>query len=89
MVKKHPNEFNYRSDGKVFQFDDTRVMIIGPKFTKSQLANAPKNFEFWKVSLYDTCNNKCDVEYKNMKTGKVRMLNIDLDELDNLYEEKT
>ena len=90
MVNKHPDEFNYRlTDGKVFPIGEPRVMIIGPKFTKTQIKEAPNNFEFWKVSLYDTGNNKADVEYKNMKTRKIIELKLDWDEFDNLLEEET
>ena len=58
-------------------FDNTRVMIIGPKFSDDQIANAESHFELWQVSLYDNC---C-VEYKNLHTSKTKKQKVSKDEL--------
>ena len=91
LVEKYPKKFaerrydecgNEEEEPKEYEFEKTRVMIIGPEFTKSQIDDSPKNFELWVVSLYDCGNNKGVVEYKNVKTRKIIELNIDLDNLD-------
>ena len=74
---------------KYVNFDNTRVMIISPKFSDDQIAKAKFPFELWQVSLYDDC---C-VEYKNLKTNETRTLKVSKDELklteDNLLNNKT
>ena len=85
LINKYPevysNRLNNQSD---IDFENTRVMIIGPKFTENQINNSKTNFEIWKVSLYD--NGK--VTYENMKTNEIKELNINLEDLES-SEEKT
>ena len=64
-------------DKENVDFDNTRVMIIGPKFSQEQIDSAKSNFEIWKVSLFDDGT----VTYENMKTNEIKTLNIDLDDL--------
>ena len=64
-------------DKENVDFDNTRVMIIGPKFSQKQIDSAKSNFEIWKVSLFDDGT----VTYENMKTNEIKTLNIDLDDL--------
>ena len=74
---------------KNVNFDNTRVMIISPKFSDDQITKVESPFELWQVSLYDDC---C-VEYKNLHTGKTRTLEVSKDELklteDDLLNNKT
>lgn len=73
-IIKHYDEYGNDIEPEEFEFDNIRVMIIGPKFTKCQIIDSPSNFEIWKVSKYDDCS----VTYENMKDGnKIIALNID------------
>lgn len=68
------DEYGDETEPKEFEFDNIRVMIIGPEFSKCQIIDSPSNFEIWKVSLYDDCS----VTYENMKKkDKIIVLNID------------
>jgi len=84
LVKNNPEYFANRLDNKNdIDFENTRVMIIGPEFSQNQINNSKDNFEIWKVSLYDDCQ----VIYENMKTDETKELIAEPYEL-KLTEEK-
>ena len=84
LVKNNPEYFANRLDNRSdIVFENTRVMIIGPEFSPSQINNSNDNFEIWKVSLYDSGK----VVYENMKTGDTTELMTSPEELE-LTEEK-
>ena len=75
-----------------FDFDNTRVLIIGPEFSKDQLekAHTPDYpFEIWKADVDD---NHC-ITYKNVVTNEIRHLQVGEDDLklteDELLYNKT
>ena len=84
LVKNNPEYFVNRLDNKNYvDFENTRVMIIGPEFSQDQINNSKDKFEIWKVSLYDDGQ----VIYENMKTNETNELIVEPDEL-KLTEEK-
>jgi predicted transport protein len=68
-------------------FENLKVMIISPVFSQKQIDES--DFELWKVTLFDDG----EVTYENLETGKIKTLNIDLDELklseETLLEDKS
>lgn len=70
-------------------FDNIKILIIGPKFSDEQIKNAKDNVELWKVSLFDNCK----VEYLNLKSNEIKTIKINPDELkiteENLLEDKS
>ena len=71
-------------------FDNTKIMIIGPKFSQDQVNDAKDNgFELWKVTLFDDCK----VTYENLMTDEIKTLKIRPDDLkiteDMLLENKS
>ena len=87
LIKKHPEKFiecllekypkckeNMGKENikeKDINFENTRVMIVGPSF--SNKIDKPENFEFWKISLFDeneeekkTHNNKDEEECEKL-----------------------
>lgn len=64
-------------DAYSVDFENTKVMIIGPKFSDEQIKETKPNFELWKISLFD--NGK--VTYENLTTNDVKTLYVNLDEL--------
>ena len=84
-IIKYYDEYGEDIEPEEFEFDNIRVMIIGPKFSKCQIIDSLTNFEIWKVSLYDDCS----VIYENMKKkDKIAVLNIDQNDL-SVTEEDT
>lgn len=74
------DKFNevFSTDKGDFDFKKTRVMIIGPEFSKKQIEesfNYP--FELWKVTLYD--NN--EIIYKELLDGKSKIIEVGPNEL--------
>lgn len=84
LVKDNPEYFTNRLDNRHdIDFENTRVMIIAPEFSESQINDSNNDFELWKVSKYE---NK--VTYENMKTNEIKCLRIEPGELKST-EEKT
>ena len=79
LVKNEPKYFADRLDNRSdIDFDNTRVMIIGPEFTPDQINNTNDNLEIWEISLYDSGK----VIYKNMKTGETKELMTEPEDLE-------
>lgn len=57
---------------KNIDFENTKILIIGPKFSKNQVKDAKTHFELWKITLFD----ECKVTYENLKTKEVKSLDI-------------
>ena len=76
-------------DKENVDFENVRIMIIGPKFSKKQIDESKDNFELWKITLFDDGR----VTYQNMKNNEIKTLNINLDDLKltekSLLEDKT
>lgn len=77
-----------KTDFKVgdFDFDKTKVLIIGPKFNKKQLfaAESPHYpFEIWKVKINE---NFC-IFYENVVTNEIKHLQVTKDDLELTEEE--
>lgn len=79
-IRRYNEEFECNLSEEDFDFENTRVMIVGPEFAPEQI-EASKNptypFELWKVTLYDNC---C-VLYENLTTSQVKKLKINEDDL--------
>ena len=54
------------------EFDNTKIMIIGPKFSQDQIDKTEDNLELWKVTLFDDCR----VCYENLKTTDFKQLPV-------------
>lgn len=70
LIKEHPQKFADRlSDEEDFiNFDNTRVILIGPRFKKDQVKKG-KNIDYlemYKISLYECDEEKRCVIYKNI-----------------------
>ena len=65
------------NDDVKVDFKNTRIMIIGPEFSENQIRDSEDNYELWKITLFDDG----EVIYENLKTGEIKNINIDLDEL--------
>ena len=68
---------NRLGDDIEVEFENTRIMIIGPEFSKNQINDAKDNVELWKITLSDDGV----VSYENLKTSEIKVIDIDLDEL--------
>lgn len=58
-------------------FENVRIMIIGPEFSPEQIGEAKSNVELWKATLFDDGK----VTYENLKSSETKTLNINLDDL--------
>ncbi len=77
-VLEKPEKFSERlENSKNIDFNNTRVMIISPKFNDTQIKESKEYFELWQVSLY----NDCCVEYKNLKTDETKTIKAQENEL--------
>ena len=76
LILENKEEYSKLVDETV-DFNNMKIMIIGPEFSKKQIENAKDNVELWQVSLYDDCK----VEYKNLKNNEIKTLKISGDEL--------
>ena len=90
LIRKKPEKFINRLDNiDHVNLEDTRIMIIGPEFSDEQINETECPFELWKISLFDNGG----VTYENLKTNKVKTLNINLEDLklskDSLLENKS
>lgn len=71
LIKNNPKFYADRLDDDCeIDFENTRIMIIGPEFTQDQISNSGDEFEIWKISLCD--NGK--VIYENMKRDETKEL---------------
>lgn len=78
LIQNNRKHFLQRLDNKNnVDFDNVRIMIIGPKFSQTQIDEAKSNFELWKVTLFDDGK----VTYENLKNSETKTLNINLDDL--------
>lgn len=69
-----------------FDFDKTKVLIIGPEFSKKQLlaAKSPNySFEIWKVKV----NESYCISYENVVTKEILYLQVSEDDLKLTEEE--
>ena len=89
LILRKPEDFAERLDNKNDDFDDPRVMIIGPEFSETQISEAKDNFDLWKVTLFDDG----EVTYENLKTNEIKTVKVDCDELkitqNQLLEDKS
>ena len=80
---------NRLDDDIEVDFENTRIMIIGPEFGENQISDAKDIFELWKITLFDDGK----VCYKNLKTDEIKSIYIDPDELklteESLLEDKS
>ena len=90
LILRKPEDFAERLDNETnVDFENTRVMIIGPEFSETQISEAKDNFELWEVTLFDDCK----VTYENLKTNEIKTIQVDCDELkitqNQLLEDKS
>ena len=64
-------------NGENVDFENVRIMIIGPEFTQDQIDEAKDNVEIWKVTLFDDG----EVAYENLKDNTFKTLKINLNDL--------
>lgn len=79
-IDKYNDVFGTELKEDDFDFDKTRVMIIGTDFTDEQIL-ATKTphypFEIWKVKI----NEKLCISYENVVTGEIKYLQVREDDL--------
>lgn len=74
------NKFNdiFNTDKDDFDFENTKVMIIGSVFSHEQIEESLGHpFEMWKVTLYDND----EIIYKKLPDGERITIEVDSDEL--------
>lgn len=77
-IANNSNKYEERLEDELdAKLKDPRVMIISPEYTKAQKENTDEDVELWEVCL----DYKCNITYKNIKTGKTEESNITLREL--------
>ena len=79
-IRRYNEEFKTSREEDDFDFENTKVLIVGPKFTTEQIEaseNPSYPFELWKVTLYD---NNC-VVYENLSNNEKKQLKINEDDL--------
>lgn len=86
------NKFNevFSTDKDDFDFENTRVMIMGPVFSDEQIEESLSYpFEVWKVTLYDND----EIIYRKLPDGESISIEVDSDELrlteNDLLEDKS
>lgn len=80
-IKRYNEEFKSNLAEDDFDFDKTRVLIVGPEFTPEQIEaseNPSYPFELWKVALYDNDS----VVYESLSTNEEKRLKISPDDLE-------
>ena len=60
---------NQLDDTAEVNFENNKVMIIGPEFSQSQINEAKTNFELWKITLFDDGK----VIYENLENNEVKL----------------
>lgn len=79
LIINNNKYFTERLDNRNdIDFENTRIMIIGPEFSQNQINNSNDNIEIWKISLY--ADGK--VIYENMKTDESKELMTTPDDLE-------
>ncbi len=74
-IDKYNAVFKTNLNETYFDFDKTKVMIIGPKFSPKQIeaAKSPHYpFEIWKVNL----DKNCCITYENISTNEIKELQV-------------
>ena len=85
-IDKYNEVFNTDFVKDDFDFDKTKVLIIGPEFNEEQLlaAKSPRYpFEIWKVNL----NEKFCISYENVVTDEIKYLQVTKKDLELTEEE--
>ncbi|MEE0935315.1 MAG: hypothetical protein U0L42_06540 [Methanobrevibacter sp.] len=82
MILENKDEYS-KLVNELIDFENIKIIIIGPQFSEKQIENAWDNVELLKVTLYDDGK----VKYLNLKTDEIKTLKINLDEL-KITEEK-
>ena len=85
-IDKYNEVFNTDFVKDDFDFDKTRVLIIGPEFNEEQLlaAKSPSYpFEIWKVNL----NKNFCISYENVVTDETKYLQVTKKDLELTEEE--
>ena len=80
-IDKYNNVFKTDFKEDDFDFDKTKVLIIGPKFNKKQLLAAESPhfpFELWKVNL----NENFRISYKNVVSEEIKYLKVSKEDLE-------
>ena len=80
-IDKYNNVFKTDFKEDDFDFDKTKVLIIGPKFNKEQILAAEfphYSFEIWKVVLNETF---C-ISYENVITNEIKYLQVTKEDLE-------
>lgn len=96
-IKEYNDAFGTDYGEDYFDFEKTKVMIIGPKFTPEQIEkskNPDYPFELYTISLYKCDEKRGCVSYKGVNIDfNKKLKNIDLDDLkltkDTLLEDKS
>ena len=79
-INKYNEVFNTELIKKAFDFDQTKVLIIGTEFRKNQIdkAHSPSYpFEIWQVDL----DENCCITYENVVTNEKKHLKVSEDDL--------
>lgn len=79
-INKCNEVFNTELIKKEFDFDNTKVLIIGPEFSKDQIkeAHSPSYpFEIWQVDL----DENCCITYENVVTNDKKHLQVSEEDL--------
>lgn len=91
-IDRYNEVFNKDFNESDFEWDKSKVLIIGPKFSDKQIeyAKDPKwPFEIWKTTL---CNNNC-IYYENLESDEVKKLPVSNEDLslteNDLLENRT
>lgn len=85
-IAKYNEVFQTNLEKEDFDFDKTKVLIIGPEFNKKQLLAAKLPyypFEIWKVTLNE---NFC-ISYENVVTDEIKYLQVTKNDLELTEEE--
>lgn len=85
-IDKYNEVFKADFKKEDFDFDKTKVLIIGPKFNKKQLSTVESPhypFEIWKVKINETF---C-ISYENVVTCEIKYLRVTKDDLELTEDE--
>lgn len=85
-IDKYNNIFRTDFKEEDFDFDKTKVLIIGPKFNKQQIkaAESPHYpFELWKINI----NEIFCISYENIVTNEIKYLQVSKEDLELTEDE--